>query len=350
MWPVCNIYSQLSISNIHPVNPSDASMKAVVYTKYGTPEVLQIKDIDIPNPKDNEILLRVYAATVNRTDFATIHAIPFFARIVTGLFKPKQQTPGSEFSGKVERIGKNVTEFKVGDKVFGFDDLGAGSQAEYKVVTTDKAVLMPENIGYQRAAASSEGAHYAYNAINKIDLKQGQRALVYGASGAIGSAAVQLLKYFGLRVTAVSSTRHQDLLQSLGADITIDYTKQDFTRDELKYDLVLDAVGKVSFFKCKHLLRSGGVYVSTDLGYMSQNILLPMITPLIKPLLGNKKTISPFPTNIKGSLLLIKALMEQGRFEAVIDRDYKLEQIKQAYEYVGKAGKTGNVVININPC
>ena len=322
-------------------------MKAIVYTKYGPPDVLQLKEVDKPVPKDDEVLIRVHATTVNRTDCATVRAKPFFMRIATGLFKPKKQVPGTEFAGEAEAVGNQVSSLKAGDKVFGFDDSGAGSQAQYMTIKEDKAVIMPDHVSYEQAAASSEGAHYAYNFINKVALKKGHHVLVNGATGAIGSAAVQLLKYFGVTVTAVCATKNIELVRSLGADRVIDHTKEDFTNDEQRYDLVFDTVGKSSFFKCKHLLRPGGIYISSDLGFMAQNIFLPLITPIIKPLIGNKKTVFPMPKDIRRSLLFIKGLIEQGRFKAVIDREYPLEQIVEAYTYVERGQKTGNVVINV---
>ena len=322
-------------------------MKAIVYERYGSPDVLQLKEVAKPTPKDNEVLIRIYATTVNRTDCATIRAIPFFARLFTGMFKPKKQIPGTEFAGKIEEIGKNVKSFKVGDKVFGFDDQGSGSHAQYMTISEDKAITIPKNITYEQAAASTEGAHYAYNFIKKVNIKSGQKILVNGATGAIGSAAVQLLKYFDVNVTAVCNTKNIELVKSLGANKVIDYTKEDFTKDEEKYNFVFDAVGKSSFAKCKPLLQSGGIYISSDLGYMAQNIFLPLITPIIKPMIGNKKTIFPRPTDIRGSILLIKKLIEQGKFKAVIDRKYPLEQIVEAYRYVEAGHKTGNVVITV---
>jgi len=322
-------------------------MKAFVYTKYGPPDVLQLKEVEKPIPKDDEVLIKIHATTVNRTDCATIRAIPFFARLVTGIFKPKKEIPGTEFAGKIEEIGKNVTYFKVGEKVFGFDDQGSGSHAQYMTMSENKAFTIPKNITYEQAAASTEGAHYAYNFINKVNIKSGQKVLVNGATGAIGSAAVQLLKYFEVHVTAVCATKNIELVKSLGANTVIDYTKENFTKDDQKYNFVFDAVGKSSFFKCKHLLQPGGVYISSDLGYMAQNIFLPLITPIIKPLIGNKRTVFPIPTDIRGSIFLIKKLIEQGKFKAVIDRKYPLEQIVEAYRYVEKGQKTGNVVITV---
>jgi len=322
-------------------------MKAIVYTKYGPPDVLQLKEVKKPAAKDGEVLIRVHATTVNRTDCATVRAKPFFMRIATGLFKPKKQIPGTEFAGKVEAVGGNVSSLKEGDKVFGFDDGGAGSQAQCMTIKEDKVITMPDDIPYEQAAASSEGAHYAYNFINKVNLKTGQNALVNGATGAIGSAAVQLLNYFDVNVTAVCATKNIELVKSLGASKVIDYTAEDFTQDDQKYNLVFDTVGKSSFFKCYGLLKPGGVYISSDLGYLAQNIYLPLITPIIKPLFGNRKTIFPYPVDIKGTLFLVKKMIEQGKFKAVIDRQYPLEQIVEAYKYVEKGQKIGNVVISI---
>ena len=322
-------------------------MKAIIYTKYGSPDVLKLKEVNKPVPEDNEVLIKIVATTVNRTDCATIRAIPFFMRIATGLFKPKKQIPGTEFAGEIEAVGKSVSSLKAGDKVFGFDDQGVGAHAQYISIPEDNVMTIPDGTTYEQAAASIEGAHYAYNFINKVSLKKGQKVLVNGATGAIGSAAVQLLKYFDVNVTAVCATKNIELVKSLGANRVIDYTKEDFTKDETKYNFVFDTVGKSSFFKCKRLLQPGGVYISSDLGYMAQNIFLPLITPFIKAIIGNKKTIFPMPTDVRGSIVLIKRLIEQGKFKVVIDRKYPLEQIVEAYRYVEKGQKTGNVVITV---
>jgi NADPH:quinone reductase-like Zn-dependent oxidoreductase len=323
-------------------------MQAAVYTQYGPPDVIQIKEVAKPVPGDNEVLVKIFAATVNRTDCATIGAKPFFMRLFTGLFSPKKPIPGTEFAGIIEEIGKNVKSLKVGDKVFGFDGFGLGSQAQYMAVSEDKGLaIMPGNISYEQAAASIEGAHYAYNVIIKVNLKSGDKVLVNGASGAIGSAAVQLLILQDVYVTAVCNTQNMELLKSLGADKVIDYTREDFTRDKDQYKFVFDAVGKSSFARCRPLLQSGGIYISSDLGFMAQNMFLPGITPLLKPLIGHKKTVPPFPSDIKRTVLLVKNLMEQGKFKPVIDRKYPLEQIVEAYRYVEKGQKTGNVVITV---
>lgn len=320
-------------------------MKAISFTQYGSPDVLKLKEIQKPTPNDNEVLVKVHATTVNRTDCAAVRAIPFFMRLATGVFKPKKQIPGTEFAGVVEAVGYNISSLKVGDRVFGFDDSGLGSHAEYLTVGEDRAVIIPGSISFKQAAASFEGAHYAINFINKVNLKEGQSVLVNGATGAIGSAAVQLLRNMGVYITAVCDTRNVDLVRSLGANRVIDYTKDDFTKDEKKYSFVFDAVGKSSFFRCISLLKQGGVYISSDLGFMAQNLFLPLITSIINPILGHKKTIFPMPKDIRRSLKLVKELIEQGKFTAVIDREFPLEQIVAAFKYVEKGHKIGNVVI-----
>jgi NADPH:quinone reductase-like Zn-dependent oxidoreductase len=319
-------------------------MKAIVCTKYGPPDVLQLKEVEKPTPKDNEVLIKIYAATVNRTDCATLRAKPFFARFFTGIFKPNNPIFGTEFAGEIEAVGENVSSFKVGDIVFGFNENSFGAHAEYMTMSEDKALTtIPKNITYEQAAASTEGAYYAYNFINKVNLESGQKVLVNGATGSIGSAAVQFLKYFGVNVTAVCNTKDFELVKSLGAEKTIDYTKEDFTKNDQKYNYVFDAVGKSSFAKCKPLLQPGGVYMSSELGFMAQNIFFALITPII----GNKKVIFPLPSDCKGSILFVKKLIEKGKFKAVIDRKYPLEQIVEAYKYVEKGQKIGNVLITL---
>ena len=322
-------------------------MKAVVYTHYGPPDVLQLKDIEKPIPGPGEVLVKVHATTVNRTDNATTKAIPFFARVVTGLFRPKRTTPGTEFAGEVEAIGTAVTAFKVGDRVFGFDDQGSKAQAEYLAIREDFAATIPDKISYEQAAASSEGAHYARNFINKVRIEPGQHVLVYGASGAIGSAMVQLLKAMQVNVTAVCGSRNVELVGSLGADRVIDYTKQDFRKDSQRFDYVFDTVGKISYFQCRHLLNKGGVYISSDLGYLAQNMYLPLLTSIFKSLLGGKYTVFPIPTDIPATLALVRKLMQEKKFKAVIDQRYPLERIVEAYRYVEKGHKTGNVIVTV---
>ena len=325
-------------------------MKAIVYTHYGPPEVLQLKEVEKPLPEENEVLVKVRAATVNRTDCANLTAKPFIMRFSLGLFKPKKKIMGTEFAGDIEAAGKAVTSFKVGDKVFGFDDSGIGSYAEYMVISEDKALTtIPKDITYEQAAACVEGTHYAYNFINKVDLKSEDKVLVNGASGGIGSAMVQLLKYFGADVTAVCNTKNIELVQSLGASKIFDYTKEDFTKDDMKYDFVFDAVGKSSYGKCKALLKPGGVYISSELGWMVQNLFFSLISAIFGSLPGQagKKVKFPYPPNIMRSVLLIKKLMEKGKFKPVIDRSYPLREVAEAFRYVLKGQKTGNVVITL---
>ena len=273
-------------------------MRAIIYTRYGPPDVLTLQDAARPVPKDDEVLVNVHATTVNRTDYATIMAVPFFARLITGLFRPKKQIPGTSFSGTVEACGKNASSFKPGERVFGFDDQGACAQAEYLAIGTDKLLTLPDGITHEQAAASVEGAHYAYNFINKVALVAGQPVLVNGATGAIGSAAVQLLKHFGAQVTAVCGAEGVEAARSMGADRVIDYQSEDFTQDTGQFHYVFDAVGKSSFFKCQRLLLPGGVYMSSDLGYLAQNMFLPLFAPLLKMAFGGRRTASPMPQDI----------------------------------------------------
>ncbi len=323
-------------------------MKAVIYTQYGSPDVLQLKEIEKPVPKENEILVKIMATTVNRTDCANLSAKPFIMRFSLGLFKPKKQVLGTEFAGVIEELGKDVTAFQIGDRVFGFDD--SGVYAEYMSISSDKALtIIPEIFTFKQAAATIEGMHYAYNFINKVDLKKGNKVLVNGASGGIGTAAVQLLKYYEADITAVCNTKNIELVKSLGASRVIDYTKDDFTKDEDRYIFVFDTVGKSTFSKCKNILKPGGVYISSELGYMVQNLFYALITALFGSIPGQskKKVKFPYPPNIMRSILLVKKLIEEGKFKSVIDRTYPLEQIAKAFRYVEKGEKTGNVVITL---
>jgi NADPH:quinone reductase-like Zn-dependent oxidoreductase len=319
-------------------------MKAAIYENYGSPDVLEIKEVEKPVPEDNEVLIRVYATTVNRSDCAMLRAKPFIMRFTTGLVSPNRPILGTDFAGQIEAVGNGVLLFNVGDRVFGFDDGGLSSHAQYMTLSENNALaIIPDNLTYEQAAASIEGAHYAYNFINKVELKKGQRVLVNGATGAIGSAAVQLLKYYGADITAVCNTKNIELVKSLGANKTIDYLKEDFTKSDEKYNYVFDTVGKSTFAKCKPLLVSGGVYISSELGPNAQNPFLALITPFY----GDKKVVFPLPLNRKKSVLLIKKLSEEGKFKAVIDRKYPLEEIADAFRYVEKGQKTGNVIITI---
>jgi NADPH:quinone reductase-like Zn-dependent oxidoreductase len=320
-------------------------MRAATRSTYGTPEILSIREIDTPAPKDNEVLVRVHATTVNRTDCAILSGRPLISRLFTGLLRPRLRVTGTDFAGKVEAVGREVSSFVPGDRVMGFGGMGIRSHAEYLTVPGDKAVTtIPAGITFEQAAACLEGAIYALSSmIDKVSPKAGQKAVVNGASGAIGSAAVQLLKHLGIQVTAVCDTKNIALVRSLGADKVIDYSTTDFTKDGRQHDFVLDTVGKSSFGKCKPLLLPGGIYISADHGPNWENAYLPLTTTLM----GGKKVVFAVPVHIKRSLALIRDLIEQGRFRPVIDRKYDLEKIADAYRYVATGQKTGNVVIDL---
>lgn len=316
-------------------------MKAAVRSKYGSGEVLSIQEIDKPTPTGSEILIRVYAASANRSDYHVLTGRPFLMRLFTGLLKPKLAVTGSDFAGQVEATGPAVRSFKAGDKVMGFGGgLGIGSHAQYLTFPeTKRIVLMPGNINYEQAAACLEGAYYAAIGINQLKPSAGQKALVYGATGAIGSAYVQFLKYHGVYVTAVCGGENSELVRSWGADKIIDYKTEDFTKDNEQYDFVIDAVGKSSFAKCKRLLKKNGIYAPSG---GAENIFLV----LINPLLGGKKVL--FPKDNKSNLGFIKDLLEKGSFKPVIDRVYPLEKIAEAFIYVASGQKIGNVIITMD--
>lgn len=319
-------------------------MKAAFRDRYCNPEALTVREIEKPSPRENEILVRVHATTVNRTDCAVLTARPFIMRFFTGLFKPKFAIPGTDFAGEVVAVGQDVTKFAVGDRLFGFKDDGLPTQAEYLAVAEDRAIArIPATIDYHTAAASLEAAHYAYNFLNKVKLAAGQDVLVNGASGGIGSAMLQFLKHFGVRVTAVCNTKNVALIQKLGADTVIDYQKEDFTQIKDKFDFVFDAVGKSTFRKCKPLLKDKGIYISSELGPKAQNPFLALFTPLF----GGKRVIFPLPVDIPRSIKFISDLLETGEFKPVIDRTYPLDKIAEAYAYVMTGEKTGNVVIEV---
>jgi len=321
-------------------------MKAAVRTKYGLPGDLGIRELSEPIPKDDELLIKVHATTVNRSDCHVLSGRPFLMRLFTGLFKPRASIIGSDFTGQIEGIGSAVQSFKQGEKIMGFSGaFGCGSHAEYFTIPEAKAkrviISLPSTITYDEAAACLEGAVYAATQINFLKPRPGQKALVYGATGAIGSAYVQFLKYYGTYTTAVCKTEYNDLIMSLGASKTIDYTKEDFTKDSERYDFVFDAVGKSSFFKCKRLLKKNGLYTSSG---GAENLLLVMITPLF----GNKKVVFSFKQRVSTALSFIKDLIEKGKFRPVIDRKYPIEKITEAYQYVAKGQKIGNVVITMD--
>jgi len=319
-------------------------MRAIIYTEYGPPEVAKLMEVEKPTPKEKEVLIKIFATTVNRTDCGFRSAEYFIVRFFSGLLRPKNKTLGNEFAGQIEAIGKNVTSFKVGDKVFGYNDIKFGAHAEYMIMAENEAITtMPKNLTYEEAAPITEGGHYALCNLRAAKIKSGQKILINGASGAIGSAAVQLAKYFGAEVTGVCDTKNVELIKSLGADAVIDYTKQDFTKTNQTFDIIFDAVGKSAFRQCKPILNKRGIYMSTELGKNSENIFLALTTPL----LGGKKVLFPIPTITKEDVVFLKELVETGKYKPVIDRRYTLKQIVEAYKYVETGQKTGNVLITL---
>lgn len=319
-------------------------MKAIIYSHYGPPEVAKLSEVPRPTPKDHEILVKVHTSTVNRTDSGFRSAEYFVSRFWSGLLRPKFQILGCEFAGVVEEMGKGVTTFKPGDKVFGFNDETFGGHAEYLTIGEKQAVTtIPEGLSIDIAAALTEGSHYAWSDIKAAKIKKGDQVMVYGATGAIGSAAVQILKHFGATVTAVCNSKNVELVKGLGADKVIDYQKEDFTKVSDKFVFILDAVGKSSFGICKPLLTEKGIYISTELGKNGENIFYALTTPLW----GGKKLLFPIPSISKEDILFIKSLVEAGEFKPVIDRSYKLDQIVEAYRYVESGQKTGNVILKI---
>ncbi len=321
-------------------------MKAAVYTHYGPPDVVRIAEVEKPAPRENEVLVRVRATTVNRTDcgFRTPE-YGILIRPMHGLLRPRRTILGSEFAGEVEAVGEKVASFSKGDQVFGMTGARFGAHAEYLCAPEDSAIaLKPSNVSFEDAAAVCDGLMLANNYLMRVDFQKRKSILINGGSGSIGSASVQLAKYYGANVTAVSKTTALDLVRSLGADHTIDYTKEDFTLTAGTYDVVLDAVGKSSFFRCRNLMKEDGLFFSTDLGFLAQNLFLPLWTAIF----SRKKVMFPIPKAGKKDVEFYGELMESGKYRAVIDRTYPLEQIVEAYRYVETGEKVGNVVIAIH--
>jgi NADPH:quinone reductase-like Zn-dependent oxidoreductase len=318
-------------------------MKAAVITRYGSPDVVRILDAPKPTPAAGEVLVRVHAATVNRTDCGQLRAHPIFMRFFTGLLRPKRTILGLDFAGEVEAVGAGAASFKPGDRVFGLcPSRSNGAHAEYVCVPERAIATMPAGAPFDEAVVC-EGAFYANAVLKRIDLKAGQTILIYGASGAIGTALVQLAKSSGALVTAVVATRHLELARSLGADRVIDYTSEDFTRSGDTFDFVVDAVGKTSFFQCRRLLKRNGIFAATDLGPWGQNVLLAMWSSLSR----SNRVVIPVPGRINGFVGFLKCRMEEGQFRAIIDRKYTLAAIADAYRYVETGQKVGIVVINV---
>jgi NADPH:quinone reductase-like Zn-dependent oxidoreductase len=317
-------------------------MRAVVFDRYGPPEVLRLEDVERPAPDDDQALVRVRATTVTRTDAGLRSAEFFISRFFTGLLKPKYRTPGMEFAGEVAAIGASVSEFKIGDEVFGVKSTGAN--AEYVTISESGAVApKPTDLTFEEAAAVCDGACAALSCLRGIDLGPGRRLAVYGASGSIGTAAVQVAKHFGAHVTAVCGTKNVELVRSLGADEVVDYQREDFTKNGQTYDVVFDAVGKQSFRRCRRSLNPGGVFVTTDPGFLWHAPLVALLTRWI----GDRRARLGIARYEKPDVLLLKRLLEGGEYRPVIDRAYRLEDVVEATRYVETGQKTGNVVLTL---
>jgi NADPH:quinone reductase-like Zn-dependent oxidoreductase len=318
-------------------------MRAVVHDSYGPPEVLRLEEVERPFPQEDEVLVRVRATTVNRTDCGWRRAKPFFARYFTGIRRPRRRILGMELAGDVEAVGAAVTEFAVGDQVFGVKAFGAHAEL---VCVRESAALAhkPAVMSFEEAAAVCDGAIIALACLRRADLQPGRRVLVYGASGSIGTAAVQLARHFGADVTAVCNTKNLDLVRSLGADRAIDYTREDFTKNGETYDVIFDAVGKHSFRRCRRSLRPGGIFLETDLGFLWHVPVLALLSRRI----GDKRVTLAIPKYTKQNVLFLKELIEAGEYRAVIDRTYPLEEVVTATRYVETGEKTGNVVLTVD--
>jgi NADPH:quinone reductase-like Zn-dependent oxidoreductase len=317
-------------------------MKAIVYEQYGAPEVLQLKEVEKPILKNNEILLRIKATAVNSGDVRLRKADPFAVRFIFGFIKPKINILGSVFSGEVESVGKEVQKFKVGDQVFGHTDMSFGSYAEYKCLPENASIaLKPANISHNEAAVIPFGGVTALHFMKKAIIKPGQKVLVVGASGAVGSAAVQLAKSFGANVTGVCSTVNIDLVKSLGADRVIDYTKEDFTQNGETYDVIFDTVKTISVSRSIKSLNKNGIMILSAAGMqeMLQGIWVSMTS--------SKKVMTGVISHTAADIIFLKGLIEAHKLKPVIDRTYSLEQIAEAHAYVEKGHKKGNISINI---
>lgn len=317
-------------------------MKAVVHDRYGPPEVLRIEDVERPEPKEDEVLVRVFASTMNRTDCGMRSAEFIISRLFTGLLRPREQITGMEFSGVVEAAGPAVTAFGIGDPVFGVK--GFGAHAEYVCVREGAALaLKPAQVSFATAVAATDGAGLALACLRAAGLRAGQSVLIYGASGAVGTAGVQLARHLGADVTAVCSTKSLELVRSLGASEVIDYTAEDFTRHGRTYDVVFDAVGKTSFRRCRGLLKAGGTFVDTDPGFMLHVVPLALLTRWF----GKRRVMMGITKFSKEDAVMLAGLMDSGAFVPVIDRTYPLDHVVEAARYVETGQKIGNVVLAV---
>lgn len=322
-------------------------MKAIIYIKYGPPEVLQLNEVEKPTPKDNEVLIKVFAASANPADWHMIRGEPKFARLAFGLTKPKNVIPGIDIAGKIESAGKNVKEFRPGDEVFG--DCGwGGAFAEYVCVTEKRLVLKPANISFEEASTVFVAGITALQALrDKRQIKSGQKVLIVGASGGVGTFTVQLAKYFGAEVTGVCSTRNLELVRSIGADKVIDYIKEDFTNASQKYDLIIDNIANRSAVNLKRALSPNGICVIVGFSSLSRMFQQMFLGPLIS-MAGNKKIVGLGTAKPnKKDLLFLKELLEAGKIKPVIDRRYSLSEVPEAIRYLEKGHARGKVVITI---
>jgi NADPH:quinone reductase-like Zn-dependent oxidoreductase len=323
-------------------------MKAMIYTEYGSPDVFHLKEVEKPTPKDNEVLIKVHATSVTTGDvnvrgFVFVpRGFKLMARLMFGLQRPTKHILGVEFAGEVESVGKDVTKFKKGDQVFGIDGTRLGAYAEYKCIPENGGLtLKPANLSYEEAVSVPNGALTALTLVRVAKLQKGQKILINGASGSVGSAAVQLAKYFGAEVTGVCSGGNAELVKSLGADKVIDYTKEDFTQSVETYDIICDTVGKTTFDACKRALKPNGIFLVgagglKEFGQMAWTSIV-----------GGKKVLAGMSSESKDDLVIIKELVETGKFKPVIDRCYPLEEMVEAHRYVDKGHKKGNVVITV---
>src|SRR5882762_2582575 len=330
-------------------NPEGRHMKAIVYERYGPPDVLELKELAKPTPKDNEVLIRTLATTVTSGDWRVRSldmpvGFGLIARLVLGVSRPRQPILGSELAGKVESVGKDVNKFKVGDEVFAFTGARLGCHAEYKCMPEDGAVVLkPANLTFDEAAAMSSGGTTALDFFRRGKLQRGEKVLVNGASGGVGTAAVQLAKHFGAVVTGVCSTANVELVRSLGATQVIDYTKEDFTRNGETYDVIVDTVGTAPFSRSKDSLREAGrlLLVLSGLPDMLQ---IPWVS-----ITSSKKIIAGPAAGRVEDLRFLAELAQAGEFRPVIDRRYPFEQIAEAHRYVDTGRKKGNVIITLDP-
>jgi len=319
-------------------------MRAIVYTKYGPPEALQLAEVDKPTPQANEVLIKVYATTATAAEGLMRRGEPLWGRIILGLRKPRKRYRilGIEMAGEIEAVGRDIKRFQKGDQVYGFTGFSVGAYAEYTCMPEKGSLaIKPANMTYEEAAAIVDGASTALFFLrDKAHIQSGQKVLVIGASGSIGTAAVQLASYFGADVTGICSARNIELVKSLGADKVIDYTKDDFTKNGETYDIIFDTVGKSSFSRCKGSLKRNGCYLPT-VGLINRVLML------WTSIMGGKKVISGMSIEKNEALLFLKALIEAGKIRPVIDKCYPLEQAAEAHGYVETGRKKGNVVITV---